>query len=460
MKKNILHKKSFTEINEDLVLGNISVTDIANEVIENYDSDPVAKSAYVEFNSKTILQKASQIDKIKDSKYHPLMGIPTSVKDLYGVENYKTRAGSPKELPEKWEKEGPILDTLQYHNSLITGKTHTVEFAFGGVGINPHWGTPINPWDSNNHRVPGGSSAGAGVSLCTGTAALALGTDTAGSVRIPASVTGNVGLKTTKNRWSTDGIVPLSKSFDTPGTLTHTVEDTIYAFEEFDKSSLYFKNEKKLVIDDDIDFKFTTYDWFNEKCDDDIISEFEKVLTAIEKKSSRTFSKNLNEIDEAYFLFTQGGLAAAEFASFINGEMSHLKDSLDPNVAFRIKDMHTFSAIEYLQRKDTFEEMTLSINSKFDEFDVIITPTVPISPPIVSDLADSKKYSEANGLMLRNTSPVNLLGLCAISIPIALDQNNMPIGMQIIAPSFKERKLLSIAQKIENQIGNKYQNLD
>ena len=116
MKKNILHKKSFTEINEDLVLGNISVTDIANEVIENYDSDPVAKSAYVEFNSKTILQKASQIDKIKDSKYHPLMGIPTSVKDLYGVENYKTRAGSPKELPEKWEKEGPILNTLQYHN--------------------------------------------------------------------------------------------------------------------------------------------------------------------------------------------------------------------------------------------------------------------------------------------------------------------------------------------------------
>ena len=203
-----------------------------------------------------------------------------------------------------------------------------------------------------------------------------------------------------------------------------------------------------------------TNDWFNEKCDNGISSEFEKILTAIEKKSSRTSSKNLNEIDEAYFLFTQGGLAAAEFASFINGEMSHLKDSLDPNVAFRIKDMHTFSAIEYLQRKDTFEEMTLSINSKFDEFDVIITPTVPISPPIVSDLADSKKYSEANGLMLRNTSPVNLLGLCAISIPIALDQNNMPIGMQIIAPSFKERKLLSIAQKIENQIGNKYQNLD
>ena len=167
----------------------------------------------------------------------------------------------------------------------------------------------------------------------------------------------------------------------------------------------------------------------------------------------------LNEIDNSYNLFTKGGLAAAEFAAFINGEMRDLKATLDPNVAFRIKDMDSFTAMEYLERKNDLETMSYSINKKFEEFDIIITPTVPITAPITSYLEDSKKYSEANGLMLRNTSPVNLLGLCAITIPVALDGSGIPIGVQLIAPAFHEMKLLSIALRIENSLGNKYKNL-
>ena len=325
--------------------------------------------------------------------------------------------------------------------------------------MNPHRGTPINPWDGTEHRVPGGSSSGAGVSLCTGTAALALGTDTAGSVRIPASVTGNVGLKTTKNRWSTEGIVPLSNSFDTPGILTHTVDDCIYAFKELDKISLYNNKDKELNVDPDIDFTFTTYDWFFDKCDDQISSEINTAIKKLERNGKYKKVDELNEIDDSYYLFTKGGLAAAEFAAFINGEMSELKATLDPNVAFRIKDMDSFSAIEYLERKNDLETMSCSINKKFEEFDVIITPTVPITAPIASYLEDSKKYSEANGLMLRNTSSVNLLGLCAITIPVALDGSGIPIGLQLIAPAFNEMKLLSIALRIENSLGNKYKNL-
>ena len=325
--------------------------------------------------------------------------------------------------------------------------------------MNPHWGTPINPWDETEHRVPGGSSSGAGVSLCTGTAALALGTDTAGSVRIPASVTGNVGLKTTKNRWSTEGIVPLSSSFDTPGILTHTVDDCIYAFKELDKTSLYNNKDKELNVDPGIDFTFTTYDWFFDKCDDQISSEINAAIKKIEGIGKYKKVNELNEIDNSYNLFTKGGLAAAEFAAFINGEMRDLKATLDPNVAFRIKDMDSFTAMEYLERKNDLETMSHSINKKFEEFDIIITPTVPITAPITSYLEDSKKYSEANGLMLRNTSPVNLLGLCAITIPVALDGSGIPIGVQLIAPAFHEMKLLSIALRIENSLGNKYKNL-
>ena len=121
--------------------------------------------------------------------------------------------------------------------------------------------------------------------------------------------------------------------------------------------------------------------------------------------------------------------------------------------------MDSFSAVEYLERKNHLENMSHSINKKFEEFDVIIAPTVPITAPIALNLKDLKKYSEANGLMLRNTAPVNLLGLCAITIPITLDGSGIPIGMQLIAPAFNEIKLLSIASKIENLLGNKYKNL-
>ena len=457
MKKNILHNKPLEEFHSDLLSGKTSIFAVTEEIIENYNYSESSKSAFVEFNEDTIENSATVIDKIDYDKF-ALLGVPVSIKDLYGVKGYKTRAGTPRELPNKWETQGPIVNALTSNSSLITGKTHTVEFAFGGVGINPHWGTPINPWDEKNHRVAGGSSSGAGVSLCTGTAALALGTDTAGSVRIPASVTGNVGLKTTKNRWSTDGIVPLSSSFDTPGILTHTVEDCIYAFKELDKTSIYNRQDKKISIDA-IDFTFTVYDWFFDKCDDQISSEINTAIKTIEKNNKYKKANELSEIDDSYILFTKGGLAAAEFASFINGEMKELKATLDPNVAFRIKDMDSFSAMEYLERRNDLETMSHSINKKFEEFDVIITPTVPITAPIASNLNDSRKYSEANGLMLRNTSPINLLGLCAITIPVALDGSGIPIGLQLIAPAFNEVKLLSIALKIENSLGSKYKNL-
>src|SRR5436190_8647495 len=163
-----------------------------------------------------------------------LQGIPVSVKDIYGVAGLPVFAGSPRELPAAWQREGPLVRALRSQLAVIMGKTHTVEFAFGGLGINAHWPVPWNPQDRNVHRAPGGSSSGAGVSLGERTALLALGTDTAGSVRIPASVTGNAGIKTTKGRWSTDGVVPLSPTFDTTGLLARSVADLAFAFEELD----------------------------------------------------------------------------------------------------------------------------------------------------------------------------------------------------------------------------------
>src|SRR3974390_779652 len=150
------------------------------------------------------------------SRAGSLQGIPTSIKDLFAVTGFPTFAGSPKPLPPKFEIEGPVIANLRRQLAVVMGKTHMVEFAFGGTGHNAHYGSPRNPWDATAHRSPGGSSSGAGVSLCEGSAVLALGSDTAASVRLPASFTGNAGLKFTTERWATESTATPSHSFDTP----------------------------------------------------------------------------------------------------------------------------------------------------------------------------------------------------------------------------------------------------
>src|SRR5580704_11006818 len=145
---------------------------------------------------------------------------------------------APPLIRDPWEQDGPLVATLRRQLGVIMGKTHMVEFAFGGTGRNSHHGAPYNPWDAGAHRSVGGSSSGAGVSLLEGSALLAFGSDTAGSVRIPACMTGNAGLKVTIGRWSTDGVVPLSFTFDTPGLLARSVSDLAYGFASLDPAAI------------------------------------------------------------------------------------------------------------------------------------------------------------------------------------------------------------------------------
>lgn len=168
-----------------------------------------------------------------------LQGMPVSLKDLFAADGYPCFAGSSRRLPaEPWERDGPLVAALRRQLGVIMGKTHMVEFAFGGTGRNSHHGAPYNPWDPAAHRSVGGSSSGAGVSLLEGSALLAFGSDTAGSVRIPACMTGNAGLKVTIERWSTTGVVPLSFTFDTPGLLARSVSDLAFAFAALDPAGI------------------------------------------------------------------------------------------------------------------------------------------------------------------------------------------------------------------------------
>lgn len=219
--------------------GRLSACGLAEEAMDSHARHDARLNVYKTWDAAQIWQAAQAADvALKEVRpTGPLHGLPVSIKDLFGVAGYPTFAGSPRRLPETWEREGPIVRALRRQASVVTGKSHTTEFAFGGTGANIHWGAPRNPWGGAEHRSPGGSSSGAGVSLIEGSAVLALGTDTGGSVRIPASFTGNVGLKLTAGRWSCEGIVPLSLTLDTPGVLARSVEDAAYGFAALDPAN-------------------------------------------------------------------------------------------------------------------------------------------------------------------------------------------------------------------------------
>ena len=216
--------------------GGLSAGDLAEWAIANHDERGEALHAYKTWDANKVREEAAAADATFAAGIDlgALQGIPVSIKDLVGVSGYPIFAGCPRELPESWAVNGPIVSAIRYQLGVISGKTHTVQFAFGGMGANRHWGAPRNPWDADDHRSPAGSSSGAGVSLCEGSALLAIGTDTAGSVRMPATVTGNAGMRPTPGRWSIEGIVPLVPSLDTPGPLARSAADMAFGFAAMD----------------------------------------------------------------------------------------------------------------------------------------------------------------------------------------------------------------------------------
>ena len=436
---------------------------LAEEAIANHARFGTALDAYKCRQDDRFLAEARAADAAFAAglDFGPLQGIPVSVKDLYGVAGYETFAGSPAALPEKWEQEGPVVGALRAALAPVAGKTHTVEFAFGGVGSNAHWGTPRNPWDAAAHRVPGGSSAGAGISLCEGSALLALGSDTAGSVRVPASFTGNVGVKTSFGRWSLDGIVPLSPSLDTAGVLARTVPDAVLAFAAIDPLT-DIPGEALLAALSELtagDVHIGVCDHFFEGCDPGVAEGVQAALDELAAAGAQISKFDLPEAAAADEIFMRGGLAAPEFAAFITGEMAKSKATLDPNVAARFESMEAITAVDYLLRRARLAELAASADDRMANVDVVVGPTVTITPPTVEAVSDGEGYRTNNMAALRNTRTGNMLALSAVTIPIALDKAGMPVGLQIMVPLDEDERALAVALAFELVLGDRVQRL-
>jgi len=437
--------------------GKVTAAALANAAAANHDANADSLGAYKLWAPEAAAAQAAAADAAfkAGNDLGPLQGIPISVKDLYGVRGWPTFAGTPKAFPATWQEEGPVIAALRSQIGVITGKTHTVEFAFGGIGANPHWGTPRNPWDAKNHRAPGGSSSGAGVSLTAGSALLALGTDTAGSVRIPASMTGNAGLKTGVGRWSIAQIAPLSPSLDTAGVLARSVADLAIGFVAIDPAYAASRREVVVPAPAPVDRLRlgVPENFFWDGCSPGVAEGVRKALQELEKQGATLVSCTLPEADQIYPIFKVGGLAAVELYAFVKEELPDWFDLIDPIIVQRMEEAATLPAHEYVRRVRVMADLAQSAAARLAGVDAMVTPTVPITPPVMADIATIEAYRPANLMALRNTGIANYLTLCALTMPVALDAAGMPVGLQLMGPLQSEERLLSIGLGIERALG-------
>ena len=448
---------SLRDLGRALRTGATSATDLAEAAIAAHEANDQSFGAYKTWDPDRTRAQAKAADAAVAAGIDlgPLQGIPMSVKDLYGVTGWPTYAGTPKALPKNWEAEGPVVSALQQQVAVITGKTHTVEFAFGGIGLNPHWDTPRNPWDAERARAPGGSSSGAGVSLAVGSACLALGTDTAGSVRIPASMTGNVGLKTSHGRWSIDQIAPLSPSLDTAGVLGRSVEDVVAGFVAIDPDYAGARHAVDAIAPAPVEGLRLgiSDDFFWDDCSPGVAEGVKAALAELVGAGAREIPMAFPEADEVNPIFVKGGLAGVELYTFVHDEIPEWLDLIDPIIRQRMAEASDLPAHEYIRRVRTMERLADSADARLSEVDVLVTPTVAITPPALGDIAEVDAYRPANLLSLRNTAVVNYLSLCALSVPVALDKAGMPVGLQLIARYGEEEKLLAAGLAVERVLG-------
>ena len=428
--------------------------------------------AYIVFDAAGARAQADALDAAvaRGEDPGPLAGITVSVKDLYGVEGLPMRAGTKRELPARWRREGFLVRALRQLGAVIVGKTHTVELAFGGVGLNPNTGTPINPWDPAEHRAPGGSSSGAGVSLWEGSAMIALGSDTGGSVRIPASATGVVGHRHTTGRWPITGVVPLSTTLDTVGLLTHTVEDSRYAFGLIDLLAGAGSGRRdpagaaRLTTETADEPDTASVSGLRigiprsslwDGATPGIAAVVRRALSELEAAGAHVFEIDAPELDEAGERYLAGELVQPERFESLERDLPGWTPILDPTVGKRLEAAREVSAVDYVAVLRLRLRLSASIHARLDSarIDLLATPTLPITPPPLSALAELDVYRSVNRLMLSGTGPASMLNLCAVSLPAGLDEHAMPVGLQLIGQSGTDHAHLARAAAVESVLG-------
>lgn len=379
----------------------------------------------------------------------PLMGVPVAIKDVFNVTNMpKPKVGSNTKIPDiLGSEEAVFLQALRKAGCVFLGQTKTVEFCLGITGHSAPRGTPWNPSDMENHRVPGGSSSGSAVAVAAGMCAFAIGSDTGGSVRVPAAFNGVFGLKTTAGLWPVDGAFPLDPGADSIGLLTKSAKDALLAFNAVSANLFgYAYQPRRSGVRLDRLCLGVPENHFPDNVVPEISDAFQKANQLLESRGCLLEGVSVPEAPEraGYFPVT---MPAALLSILGKENFLAQKDMMDPVIAKRIEAGLEGKAYDLLALESKREKSTAAVAERFAGFDAWVSPTTTDFPPLLADFEDAEKGMQLALGMTQNTQPANYLGLCAISMP--LPTNGLPIGYQLMGAADSDQTLLEIAVELE-----------
>jgi aspartyl-tRNA(Asn)/glutamyl-tRNA(Gln) amidotransferase subunit A len=437
-----------------LTQGSITSVELVNEALERIaDESGQGPVAFIRVFEQSAREQAIESDarRAAGQLKSKIDGLPISVKDLFDIEGCTTRAGSVVLTDEpNAQEDALVIQRLREAGAIVLGTTNMTEFAYSGLGLNPHYGTPLSPFDRQRGRIAGGSSSGAAVSVSDGMAVGAIGTDTGGSVRIPAAFCGLVGYKPTASRIDMRGTLPLSPNLDSIGPITNSVTGCAWlasvmagqAIETPQPCSLEgvtFGVPNELVLDD---------------MDEVVSASFTAACVALEEAGATVVSVPLPELLEIAQLNAAGGFTAAQAWAWHAAWLNSRQDEYDPRVAVRIRRGETLDAayVQDLQRQR--EDWIKRVGNRMANIDALAMPTVPMAAPLLEPLlTDDDLYAKTNLLALRNPTVVNFLDGCAVSLPCH-EPGQAPVGFMLAALGGQDTRLLELAKACEAVLGS------
>lgn len=455
MEKLPLHYQTITGLADRMRKGEITSTQLTETLLGRIDALDGRLNAFKLLCPEQALEQARAADQelTNGKDLGVLHGIPYAVKDLFDVKGLPTAAGSKLLENNTAAQDSQAIRSLSESGMILAGKTNTVQFAFSGIGINHDHGTPHNPW-SQTHHIPGGSSSGSAVAVAAGLVPMALGTDTGGSVRIPAALSGTVGLKTTVGRISRAGVYPLSWTLDSVGVFSRSVEDAARVYQSLQGAD----------VNDEITVGLASHDviktlnsgisglrlaYAESVFWEDVHPEVAKAVrgcgNVFEELGATVSSIDFTEAQAALELNPGGAIIASEGYTLNKKWLEEHFDELDPVVAHRMIKGKEISAGQYLQTNYIARQLRAKAGSTLKDIDALLVPTTPVpAGPVGEFETDMDTYLAHNLRYLRNTSIGNILNFCGLSVPCGFTESGLPIGLLIYGKPFQEDAVLRI----------------
>lgn len=452
--------ESITSLSGRIGRGRLSPVKIAEELLGRINALDARLHAFIQIMPERALAQAHAAESALRSGADPgiLCGIPYAAKDLFDVKGAPTTAGTHLLADNIAGQDSAVVRKLAAAGMVLMGKTHTVQFAYGAGGINHDHGTPHNPWNAVPH-APGGSSSGSAVAVAAGLVPMALGTDTGGSVRVPAALCGIVGLKTTIGRVSRAGVYPLSPTLDSVGPITRSVEDAALVYQAMQGADTQDRSTAGVVPHDTLrglkdGVKGLRIAFGETVFFDDVDREVEQAVReagqVFRSLGAQLASIEVPEVASAWAEKNRGLLIPAE-ACAVNRDLldNHLAE-LDPVIGPRMLTGRSLTAPDYFALLRRYAELQEQVQWTLRDVDALIVPTT-MAPawPLAKIDETAESYLDYNKRVHRNTGIGNLLNLCAVCVPCGFTSEGLPIGLMIYAKPFHEAMALRVAYAYE-----------